>query len=442
MTDVAAPVQRAPLAQIWRFVCVERQLTKKDVLDADIPIEITRMIQSAAAPTGLRVNSQLLLGVVRVYKQKVRFLLDDCDQALAQIRWMRQGRVQCSSIPTMRQPPPLGMAAPRMTFATDAEPSPNGLSQSRFVAGDVILGSRILKADLDTNIQAYVEDKYFERPKRTFAEMIQSDRTETRQKEDSCNSDFSDVELDLDLGDSPLFVTSPTMRSCSWGSAGPPSPASEYQRAATSEMCDGPVDVVRSEVKRHRKRQRVLAVKDQETVIPLADLKRQQLNRSGILKPRAPRSATLLNLQRTLANNFALSTVQGPQHCAPELRQYLHIDFIRANNTVASDDAVDTKDLQLLDSDSHTGDECASSQSDYTPLQAWSDEGIQPFRNRLVSAASGGATLFQDAVLGLATQDITACFVELLAMATEGAVDIEQRIEFGEIWIHSSREIK
>ncbi|KAL8764069.1 MAG: hypothetical protein Q9184_000280 [Pyrenodesmia sp. 2 TL-2023] len=421
MTDIAAHLQRAPLAQIWRFICAERQLTKADVLDTDIQIEITRMIQSAAAPMSLRVNSQLLLGVVRVYKQKVRFLLDDCDQVITQIRLMVRKHVQSSSTPTTRRRSSFVIASPAMAFVSGTGSTPNCVPQDQCVVEDVIIDSSILMADLETNIQAYIDGHNFGRPKRTFAQTIQAEKTEATQQDKHYDSDYGDVELDLDLGDSPSF-DAPVMRSLSCGSAElSPSPYL-YQHAQTSpEVCSEPVEAVKSELKRTRKRRRVLTIKDEETVISLAELKKQQLDRSNILRPRAPRSAALGNLQRTLSNNFVLSLVQGSRHCAPELRQYLNIDFIRAN-AVASDDASYTPELQLRESDNYTEDDLVSNQSDCTSFEARSDEDIQFSRNRLTSAASGGTRLFQDAVLGLSKQDVTACFLELLVLATQGHV--------------------
>jgi len=37
----------------------------------------------------LRLTSQLLLGVVRIYSRKARYLLDDCNEALMKIKLVR-----------------------------------------------------------------------------------------------------------------------------------------------------------------------------------------------------------------------------------------------------------------------------------------------------------------------------------------------------------------
>ncbi|KAL8655919.1 MAG: hypothetical protein Q9210_000589 [Variospora velana] len=435
MTDIAAREKRAPLAQIWRFVCVEKQLTKTDVLDTDIQIEITRMIHSVAAPVGLRANSQLLLGVVRLYKQKVRYLLEDCDRIVIQIRLMHQRHVQLGSTPAMQRRSSSVIGCPEMSIVSGAQSSPDCVSNSRRVTGDVIMDSDILMADLESNIQAYIDDHNCKGPKRTFTEMIQTDRMKATQPAHNYDSDFGDIDLDLDLGESPLSVASPVVCSLSCGSAGSLSPTSLYQHTETpTEIGHEPVNIAMPGLRKNRKRQRVL--EDQDTVISLADLKKQQLDRSATLRPHAPSSAALPIPQRTLASDFALSLFQGPRHCAPELKQYLSIDFVRAHNAVILDDAVETTDLQPREADDY-GDDLASNQSDddYTPFEAWSDEEIQPFRNRLVSAASSETRLFQQVVSGLTTQDVSACFLELLVLATQGAISIEQKSSFGDIWI-------
>ncbi|KAL9031197.1 MAG: hypothetical protein Q9196_000761 [Gyalolechia fulgens] len=436
MTDIAAHAKRAPLAQIWRFVCVEKQLTKRDVLDTDIQIEITRMIQSAAEPMGLRINSQLLLGVVRVYKQKVRYLLEDCNQTMTRIRLMDQRNVQIRSTPATRRRSSSIIASPDIEFVSGAQSSPHYIAHNRPVGGDVIVGPDILKTDVESNNQAYIEDYYCKGPKRTFAEMIQADLMEVMQPEKNDESDYGDVDLELDLGESPLYIASPVIPSFPCRSEASPSPPSLYQYTQTlTETCNEPVGIVMPELEKKRKRQRVLVVKDKQTVISWADLKKQQLDRSRILRPHAPRNVALASLQRTLANDFALSLFHGPRHCAPELKQYLSIDFIRANNPVMLGDADNTTDSQSRESDDD-GDELASNESNYIPFEAWSDEEIPPFRNRLISAASSETRLFQDILLGLPTQDMAACFLEVLVLATQGAIEIEQKLAFGDIWIH------
>jgi hypothetical protein len=40
-------------------------------------------------PMALRLSGQLLLGVVRIYSRKAKYLLDDCNEALLKIKMVR-----------------------------------------------------------------------------------------------------------------------------------------------------------------------------------------------------------------------------------------------------------------------------------------------------------------------------------------------------------------
>jgi hypothetical protein len=41
-------------------------------------------------PIALRVSGQLLLGVVRIYSRKTKYLLEDCNEALVKIKLVKQ----------------------------------------------------------------------------------------------------------------------------------------------------------------------------------------------------------------------------------------------------------------------------------------------------------------------------------------------------------------
>ena len=44
------------------------------------------------APLALRLQAQLLLGVARIYSRKAKYLLDDCNDALAKVKLVRARR--------------------------------------------------------------------------------------------------------------------------------------------------------------------------------------------------------------------------------------------------------------------------------------------------------------------------------------------------------------
>ncbi|KAH7305318.1 Rec8 like protein-domain-containing protein [Stachybotrys elegans] len=71
--------KNGPLARIWLSAHLERKLSKNQVLQSNIADSIAIIITPNQVPMSLRLSSQLLLGVVRVYRRKTHYLLDDCD---------------------------------------------------------------------------------------------------------------------------------------------------------------------------------------------------------------------------------------------------------------------------------------------------------------------------------------------------------------------------
>ncbi len=48
----------------------------------------------------LRLSGQLLLGVVRIYSRKAKYLLDDCNEALLKIKMVRESWVPALTLPS------------------------------------------------------------------------------------------------------------------------------------------------------------------------------------------------------------------------------------------------------------------------------------------------------------------------------------------------------
>ncbi|KAH7141547.1 double-strand-break repair protein rad21 [Dactylonectria estremocensis] len=70
-----------PLARFWLAANLQRKLSKKHVLQSNITDSIAVITTPSQVPMALRLSSQLLLGAVRIYQRKMRYLLDDCDDA-------------------------------------------------------------------------------------------------------------------------------------------------------------------------------------------------------------------------------------------------------------------------------------------------------------------------------------------------------------------------
>ncbi|EFA86705.1 hypothetical protein PPL_00508 [Heterostelium album PN500] len=77
--------KRGPLAKIWLAGHWDKKLTKKNIFKTNIPKSI-RYIINPHLPMALRMTSHLLLGVVRIFSKKVKFLLDDCGDAVARFK--------------------------------------------------------------------------------------------------------------------------------------------------------------------------------------------------------------------------------------------------------------------------------------------------------------------------------------------------------------------
>ncbi|KAI9048295.1 hypothetical protein LZ554_008090 [Drepanopeziza brunnea f. sp. 'monogermtubi'] len=75
-----------PLARVWLSANLERKLSKNHILQASVKDSVEAIVEPNQAPMALRLSGQLLLGVVRIYSRKARYLLDDCNEALMKIK--------------------------------------------------------------------------------------------------------------------------------------------------------------------------------------------------------------------------------------------------------------------------------------------------------------------------------------------------------------------
>jgi cohesin complex subunit SCC1 len=78
-----------PLAKAWLSANQERKISKVQILQHNLQDSVDAIIAPNDAPLALRLSGQLLLGVVRIYSRKARYLLDDCNEALIKIKMVR-----------------------------------------------------------------------------------------------------------------------------------------------------------------------------------------------------------------------------------------------------------------------------------------------------------------------------------------------------------------
>lgn len=86
-------VKKGPLSKVWLAAHFHRKLNKLMVQGTDICLS-AKSVLDPAAPLALRLSGQLLLGLVRIYQKKVKYLQDDCSDALSKMKMvLRHGNV-------------------------------------------------------------------------------------------------------------------------------------------------------------------------------------------------------------------------------------------------------------------------------------------------------------------------------------------------------------
>ncbi|XP_055977532.1 double-strand-break repair protein rad21-like protein 1 [Sorex fumeus] len=77
--------KRGPLAKIWLAAHWEKKLTKAHVFECNLEITIEKIL-SPKVKIALRTSGHLLLGVVRIYNRKAKYLLADCNEAFLKMK--------------------------------------------------------------------------------------------------------------------------------------------------------------------------------------------------------------------------------------------------------------------------------------------------------------------------------------------------------------------
>ncbi|XP_058706566.1 double-strand-break repair protein rad21-like protein 1 [Poecile atricapillus] len=77
--------KRGPLAKIWLAAHWEKKLTKAHIFDCNLEVTIQKILSPKFA-IALRTSGHLLLGVVRIYHRKAKYLLADCSEALTKMK--------------------------------------------------------------------------------------------------------------------------------------------------------------------------------------------------------------------------------------------------------------------------------------------------------------------------------------------------------------------
>ena len=86
--------KKGPLARIWLAAHWDKKLTKAHVFETNIEKSVEGILQPKVK-MALRTSGHLLLGVVRIYSRKAKYLLADCNEAFVKIKMaFRPGMVE------------------------------------------------------------------------------------------------------------------------------------------------------------------------------------------------------------------------------------------------------------------------------------------------------------------------------------------------------------
>jgi len=374
-----------PLARVWLAANLERKMGKKDYVTVNLENSIEAIVDQGSAPMALRLSGQLLLGVVRIYSKKAKYLLDDCNEALLKIKMaFRPGtNVDLPADQSHVVNSAMLMLPDALTELDLLAPMPDPAQ----LLGELELGRSAQDATLlDWGTQSLITDSIersdrAERHLMLEEEPLDLDLGDTtlpsvelgrRERPSEVLHDVPDDslklyedELPLDLGDEPLPPepeAGPGLGDIDMDDIGiqipeenvpitAPSPSRRRDRATLSPLSDIRASVERDlettfrqsteipeesvhEAAQQRAKRRKLLAEDRETELRSADIRAQQNDRSKILKPMSflPRDPMLLALMTMQKNGAFVTDILGDGRLArwaPELRDVLSVEVIR-----------------------------------------------------------------------------------------------------------------
>ncbi|KAI3644526.1 hypothetical protein MP228_010690 [Amoeboaphelidium protococcarum] len=108
--------KKGALAKVWLAAHLDKKLSKAQIYQTNIKDSVDDILEGDASIIALRLSGQLLLGVVRIYSRKTRYLLEDCNEALVKIKMVFK--------PSNVELPDEQAMAPRNAITLHAETDP------------------------------------------------------------------------------------------------------------------------------------------------------------------------------------------------------------------------------------------------------------------------------------------------------------------------------
>ncbi|KAJ1355065.1 Double-strand-break repair protein rad21 A [Parelaphostrongylus tenuis] len=77
--------KKGPLAKIWLAAYWEKKLSKAQIYETNVQDAVNEILKPKVK-MALRTTGHLLLGIVRIYSRKIKYLLADCNEAFLKIK--------------------------------------------------------------------------------------------------------------------------------------------------------------------------------------------------------------------------------------------------------------------------------------------------------------------------------------------------------------------
>ncbi|MCJ1353946.1 MAG: sister chromatid cohesion protein 1 [Icmadophila ericetorum] len=382
-----------PLARVWLSANLERKLSKTHILQSNIESSVNAIVDQGQAPMALRLSGQLLLGVVRIYSRKARYLMDDCNEALLKIKMaFRPGNTTNFDMPANSAVPNPGLNMPDILTDVDIPPmldesllnphpreisvaanqdndplnwtsqafsDPVSIEQGRNAPEDQpMLYEDDLGLDFDFNEGPSIEKGRDAPPPRSVADdlmsedgklhnddlginfndddpMVIDDEVPAPEENEAVPEDVMDVEnidnFRPNLESTPVPERATEERRIS---ASPESPLSD-----NFDESEVPEELLMEQPAEPKVKRRKLLPMDSETTLTQTQIRKQQTDHASILKPLSylPRDPMLLALMNMQKNGSFVSNIMGDGRTkgwAPELRGIMSIELIRKSGAL------------------------------------------------------------------------------------------------------------
>ncbi|KAH8164756.1 hypothetical protein CIB48_g3485 [Xylaria polymorpha] len=356
-----------PLARVWLSANMHK-LSKTHVLQSNLPNSVDAIIRPNQAPLALRLSGQLLLGVVRMYSRKARYLLDDCNEALLKIKMafratgnndipenlnmpnrealMLPDQITPADNLNILPPPDANWLLSQMEDVNPTPASSNTRSRGRPSNRDINLQE-------DFNNSQFLHEDNMDEDELALAPMddleleldFGMDLDERPRMDKSIEMDFgddgvriADADGDVQMDDDLHFDIGDQSAMPEMGGV----PSMDRARISESPLSDidentaRDVEEARAATAKKSKKRRIFGL-DPATQLTSAHIKEQQQNHDNIL--RAPsfvsRDPYLLALVELKGSGSFVSSIMGggrTKTWAPELRGMLTLDSIKPTN--------------------------------------------------------------------------------------------------------------